>query len=603
MLRAIAVRARSRPLTLLVISVASVTCTDAPTRSVSPTEITKPPVVDNHPPSRSISYESMGTYTLGVTTQFDPHKTVSGPTTAGNKPILVRITATGSITTARSAYWSNDPAMQIPMPGSYGPSGFANAGYCYAYLFVGSSSFHGGEGWNSPSCTGSSSSDTLHQGYAILAGGISINRAAGILTGGFDCYNSQVGYGPCNTYVDNGQAVTLEKVVPDFSVTASPTSNANWGDTITVTVTVSPDTLGNREVPWKVDSTKWVPAYGAEWPPCGWGDFQPQYTGNPRVCRKPFTRSGTLTVYATVNATPRSESVVISVNKPKAKLTAVPNVIVPNSNVTFTPSVSPGAPQWSIEYWTWTPDSLPGGSGISNYCGWGDNPCTRQVSKTGTMMVKLKIGTDALAFFDSAYARVNCVPCLTNNVYLDSIVVRTALSNTWTNSSQANPRIERALNVFDSAGTYVAVQLPVRTGDNCVSVDAEPQNPTPGSRVLSAHMHPYSLGDTTCMGSVYGHGSCGFSDTDWAVALATNTRGMIMDADSIYIMTSIPAATDFAYDSVNNRAVFIGNCQSKSDSYARSCPAGGVIAFHRFFAKPEEINTLLPGGVKWHVGA
>jgi len=382
-------------------------------------------------PTASVTYESMGTYGLGVTTQYNPAKSVAGPTTPGNKKRLVRITASGRMFTMRSIYWTNDPAKQIPTPDSYGPSGFANLSNCYINLFVSSTAFYGGETWYAPSCTGGSASDTLVQGYAILAGASTINRAAGFLTGSTDCYNPQHGYGPCNTYADSGQAVTIERVIPDFTVSFSP-DTANWNDTVTVSVSVSPDTLGTKEVPWTVDSTRWVPAFGSQTSPCAWNNFVPNNSGNPRVCRKPFTRSGTLTVFATVNGDPRSQAVPIAVRRPQLSLTAVPNQILAGDSVVFTASVSPTAAPWNIQSWEWTPNS--GSGGLSQACAWNNNPCRRTVSKSGTMKVRATVDSK----LDSATAAVTVVvpelllrPAEDDPTYGDTIV--------WT--AEANPPV------------------------------------------------------------------------------------------------------------------------------------------------------------------
>lgn len=478
------VRAAALP-TMLVTVLA---CNETPTATPTTEPTRHRSLVGARLPSASVSYESMGTYTLGVTSEFNPTISVAGPTTPGNKKILVRITATGTLTTARSIYWSNDAAKLIPWPGSYGPSGFANVSSCYANLLVGSSGYYGGEIWYAPSCTGGSAGDTLVQGYAILAGASTVNRASGMLTGSTDCYNSATGYGPCNTYTDNGQAVTIEKVIPTFTVSATPTTNLNPGDTVTVTATVSPDTLGGKEIPWTVDSVVWVPAYGSQSSPCGWNNFVPTNTGNPRVCRKPFTRSGTLTVWATVNGDKVSGAVSISVKKPKLILTATPSVIQSGAAVTFEASIQPGGVSWSIQSWSWTPNS--GSGGISSVCNWNNNPCTRNITKTGTMVVTATVDGQT----QTASAPVWVTNCITGDSILDDARIREELLKAWTLSTPTsvpqNRREHLGQRYTDSDGNKRDSTFDALPGSTpCTSYGPTP--PALGITQIVWHTHPF----------------------------------------------------------------------------------------------------------------
>jgi hypothetical protein len=179
----------------------------------------------------------------------------------------------------------------------------------------------------------------------------------------------------------------------------------NYPDTVTVTASVSPAQEGGFNVPWTVDSVKWAPAFGTQPSPCTASNFQP-YGGDPptRTCRRQFTRTGTLTVFATVNGDVKQKSVAIRVNPPRLKVTASPSSVPSAQAVTFTATLTPSATTWSLSSWTWRPDSGAVGEGISpNNCAWTEKTCTRTISKSGWMKATTQLIGGEYTLRDSAH--------------------------------------------------------------------------------------------------------------------------------------------------------------------------------------------------------
>lgn len=109
------------------------------------------------PSSPSLAYTPIGTFSVGGVNASGSttDRSTPGPTLP-NKRLLYRVTATGTVTVSRTAYWNNGPT--TPGEGAYGPSGYAGSGpmgtTCHAFLYVGSTSTYGGEIWYAPSCLG-----------------------------------------------------------------------------------------------------------------------------------------------------------------------------------------------------------------------------------------------------------------------------------------------------------------------------------------------------------------------------------------------------------------------------------------------------------------
>jgi hypothetical protein len=192
--------------------------------------------------------------------------------------------------------------------------------------------------------------------------------------------------------------VTITPVTVDYNVTVNP-ATLNYNDTVTVTATVSPSQVNGVNVPWGIDSITWAPAFGTQANPCAWNNW---VTPNPgtTTCRRPFTRSGTLTVFATVQGTHTTNALTLTVTPPTLKVTGAPASIVGPQSVTFTPAVTPSTVAWT-PYWYWTPDVGTAPRGIDTYCNAGEKPCTRTISASGWMKVSATIGEYALA--DSAH--------------------------------------------------------------------------------------------------------------------------------------------------------------------------------------------------------
>ena len=278
--------------------------------------------------------------------------------------------------------------------------------------------------------------------------------------------------------------ITPEPV--DFEVTASRTT-LNYNDTVTVTVTVSPAQVGGLNVPWTIDSTTWVPAFGTQGPPCvAWAHFDWVDPGT-RTCRKPFTRSGTLTVFATVNGVKAQKALAITVTPPKLTVTASPANIAGPQAVTFTASVTPSSVTWNTTTWGWTPDS--GTGGISpGVCGWDQKTCTRTVSRSGWKKATVVVGEYTLS--DSAHVRI--IPCPTNRVPLDEPAVRQALKDAYTQSVAGNQ--ERVVAVFHEPGLGYFVQpVPTSYASQCKATWTPPHPSSfPGADLVAiAHTHPY----------------------------------------------------------------------------------------------------------------
>lgn len=301
-------------------------------------------------------------------------------------------------------------------------------------------------------------------------------------------------------------------------MTATPTP-VNYLDTVTVTASVSPAQVGGFNVPWTVDSVKWAPVSGTQASPCTASTFQP-YSGDPptRTCRKPFTRSGTLTVFATVNGDVKQKAVAIEVTPPKLTLTATPQAVRPGESVTFTATVTGAGGAWvGNPAWTWQPDSGQVGDGISSPC-YSQNPCTRALTKSGTMTVTVVVypgdnSQDAL----TASAHVSVVPCLTRDPLLDDSRIRKALKDAYAQSVATNR--EQVLAVFhDPSSGLFTLPVPTSYASQCKATWTPPHPSSfPGTDLVAiVHTHPYKPG-TNQWCPEFGNyiGGQGGSTDDW----------------------------------------------------------------------------------------
>ena len=249
---------------------------------------------------------------------------------------------------------------------------------------------------------------------------------------------------------------------------------------------------------------KWAPASGTQPSPCTASTFQP-YSGDPptRTCRKPFTRSGTLTVYATVNGDVKQKSVAIEVT-PRLTLTATPQAVQPGGSVTFSYTVTGTGGAWvGNPTWVWQPDS--GQGGLSSPC-YSQNPCTRALTKSGTMTVTVVVypgdnSQDAL----TASVHVSVPPCQTGNPMIDSPEVQPGLNDLF--ASSLTDGVERGAWLMQrSDGSYYLEPFPLEWPADACGIDPPLGTLPPGGAVSWVHTHPWGKGDqmTQCPGLVFG---------------------------------------------------------------------------------------------------
>ncbi len=218
--------------------------------------------------------------------------------------------------------------------------------------------------------------------------------------------------------------------------------------------------------------------------------------------------------------------------------------------VTFVPKID-GSPA-SAARWRWVPDDTSTHDNVS--CPGGTQQCKKSMLSSGTMWAYLD-GTPG----DSASKHVT-VDCSTRNSVLDRKDVRDSLATIWTlsNASSSNlaSRRERAVAVYDSAGTIVVKILPVDPASTpCMTLQIEP-NPRPGTLLMQVHVHPFAVGDSlpsNCKRpgepalkpgqyKVYGYGYGGLSGADWGATQTLPKHPIVaFDRDSIYMAD--PSAT------------------------------------------------------------
>ncbi len=406
----------------------------------------------------------------------------------------------------------------------------------------------------------------------VVNGDVNVGWVQGPMSGGTE------------TFTGGPFLVTITPVTVDYTVTANPTT-VNYNDTVTVTATVSPSQVNGVNVPWSIDSATWAPdSFGTQASPCAYGNWTAPDAGT-RICRRPFTRSGTLTVFATVDGTKQQNAFSITVTPPTLKATASPSTIQGPQHVTFTATATPSTITWSLsgQGWTWIPDHPPdnnysgncawynktctatigrsgwmkatatigeypltdsvhvtverptltvtaspksitgaqsvtftatvtptlavawnlsgpwtwrpdsGTGGISADCQWFDNPCTRTVSKSGTMTAVTTIGEYTL----TASVHVSVVPCLTGDSLLDDSRIRRALNNAlnatnltgpaWDRRERGGGRVQR----WD--GTTFDTLFAVDPTDGPCDVNFAARNlGSIGYLIMSWHTHPFT---------------------------------------------------------------------------------------------------------------
>lgn len=428
-----------------------------------------------HPAAPVAYYESVGSVLLGGvgSNGFNTSKSASGPTLP-NSRLLYRVTASGTVTAARSPFRNNGPT---------GPS-------CYAAVYVGSTPSYGGETWYAPPCTGSPPLSA--SGHVYMAGPTTVNRGPSSGASQWDCYTPSLGYGGCFLWTDDGQSIEIERVVATLSVSAAP-SSVNFNELVNITAGISPGTLDGKDVPWTIDSTRWAPASGSQASPCWWSDCTPSNTPE-RTCRKKFTRSGAFTIFATVNGARQSQSVAIEFTPPRLTVTAMPSTLPSPGAVTFAATITPGAsPQWFPAWtWSWRPDA--GSGGICSNCNWNENPCTRTVSKSGWM--RCSVTMEGYTLIDSA--RVYVTACPTGDSLMDSWEVRKAMADAMTASNANHPdelqRLEQGGYMVRDRVTGQRFVITLTAGaSNCGIVQVLPPaiDLTKYRNEGSFHTHPY----------------------------------------------------------------------------------------------------------------
>ena len=225
----------------------------------------------------------------------------------------------------------------------------------------------------------------------VVTGDVNVGWVQGPMSGGTE------------TFTGGPFVVTITPVTVDYNVTANPTT-LNYNDTVTVTASVTPSQVNGLNVPWSIDSTTWAPAFGTQGSPCAYGNWVVVDAGT-QTCRKPFTRSGTLTVFATVDGTKQQNAFSITVTPPTLKATASPSTIQGPQHVTFTATATPSTISWNLsgQGWYWMPDHPPDNN-YSGNCSWNNKTCTATVGRSGWMKATATIGEYFLA--DSVHVDV-----------------------------------------------------------------------------------------------------------------------------------------------------------------------------------------------------
>ena len=264
---------------------------------------------------------------------------------------LVRVTLTGSVSTKLTPF-NNGAGGGVPgAPRTFGPAGYywGTPVYwgCGAQLRV---NYNGGESYW-PTCATDQSTDGSNALTAHLLvqglGSATRTTAAPGTSGANDCSyyapNFFSGWGACYYYSTTGQTVEIEKVRADFDLVATP-DMVDYQDTVSFVASISPGSVGGRDVPWGPDSVRWEPedgSYSGWSQPCAWNSFVPVNSGAVRTCRGAMTRSGTLTVFVRVNGEPQSRSVYVVVRRPKLMISPTYSTVLVGGSLSHTASVIP----------------------------------------------------------------------------------------------------------------------------------------------------------------------------------------------------------------------------------------------------------------------
>lgn len=266
-----------------------------------------------------MTYEAAGDASLGLGSS-DVSPILSVPLPEFTHRTLVRVMAFGGMSTTLTEFNDGGPGSP-PAPGaprSYGPGGY----------FWGTSSFSGcgtaiyvyysqGDAW-SPGCAENRSTDTVIAAnshiYAQGLGSASRTVTAPATSGSNDCFTATSGWGPCFRYSTGGQTVTLERVVVNWGITASPTTVLT-GDSVTFTVSWGPDSVAGKALPFELVNVRWIRLSDGQpetvSPPCTWNQFS-QTSSTTLRCRGKVFSSGWMEFTARANGLEETQTTYVS---------------------------------------------------------------------------------------------------------------------------------------------------------------------------------------------------------------------------------------------------------------------------------------------------
>lgn len=310
----------------------------------------------------------------------------------------------------------------------------------------------------------------------------------------------------------------------------------------TVTFTIDSSVVEGRRLPIVPDTTRWIPdadTAGGEY-----SEAKPQgacpFSSNPLKCAMKIYGDGRLEVVAHVNGFRHVASQAVKVRTAHLRLVASKMSVAKGENVSFTVTWSDGHTPVAVERWQFFPDS---GTDITGYCpNWHTPTCTKAIQQSGTMTVSSR-RDGALR---TARARVNVVPCPTNDTLLDNPRVRKAIDSLVVlgELTSTQPK-ERRMEAFDSLGTVVvrfATFNPLT--DNGCQVAAEPPLNGPDIRLAIFHLHTAAPGDTAnCSPTeklVLEDRFGGPSGHDWREAAKSGIREYVINPEGIQRMNAIP---------------------------------------------------------------
>ena len=389
-----------------------------------------------------------------------------------------KITVTGLLTFATNSGYTQCAGSPPPPPpgGIYtvGPAGFTGGDWRVGVRPIGGSPI------SFPSTDPSAETMTTYT-QASAVQNLEAGREKALP---YACGDSASPYNPAY-WVSGSQTVSVEAL--DSAHIVSDKQSAAPGDTVTFTVQVSWSTnfavFGSWS--WISDTTTNNSTFVSN---C--------YRQNP--CKVLVREKGHVYVDwisvegGSINLTARSP--VVTIFAPTFKVTASPGSITGAQSVTFTPSATPSVP-FSIAGWTWTPDSGTGGI-APNGCGPGEMPCTRTISKSGSMTATANCGPYTL----TASSHVSVIPCLTGDSILDDSRIRKdlndALNATNLTGSPWDRRERGGMRFQRPDGTIVDTLFDVGPNDGPCSFDFASRQVN-GVPLVVWHSHPFTPEDPT----------------------------------------------------------------------------------------------------------